>query len=154
VKKYLLRYAIFWLPAVLVAYLFNNNMEISHILLWFTAFFMLLGWAVNTGMAAYYEPSSAIAALMTYTGAHLLIILFLYNTDSRSGLGVVLRQAGGALSFIPLDIFVTALRRYSPSIPHELYVTGFLVACCLAGYLAGLFRRRSRPNPYRPVMKG
>jgi hypothetical protein len=144
---------IFWLPAVLVAYFFNNSIVLSHILQWFTAFFMLFGWAVNTGIAAYHEPRTTLAVLMTYAGAHLLLILFLYNQDNGSGLGAVLRQFGGILSFIPLDIFVKALRQYSPAIPHELYVTGFLAACCLVGYLAGIMRRRIHPNPYRPVIK-
>jgi hypothetical protein len=152
VKKYLVRYVIFWLPAALVAYLFNNSMAASHILLWFTAFFFLLGWGVNTGMAAYRYPRAVLAALLTYTGVHLIVIELLYRQDGRTLLGVLLRRVGGAFSFIPLDMFVKALRQYSPSIPHELYATVLLIAVCLIGYLAGLLRRRSHPDPYHPVM--
>lgn len=150
-RKYLLRYLIFWAPAVLVACLFNNASPLSQILQWFFAFFMLLGWCANTAMAAYHYPRRTLSVLLMYLGINLLAIVALYNINTGSSASMLLLRLGGLLSFTPLDILVMALLDFS--IPHEIYVTVGVVILCFLGWLAGLFYRRIHPNPYRPTMQ-
>lgn len=149
--KYLVRYLIFWLPAVCVAYFFNNPSLPSQALQWFFAFFMLLGWSVNTGMAAYHYPRSAMAALLTYAGFNILVIAVLYMQDYRSALYQVLRGYGGVFSFKPLDILLQSLKPFTGvALPWEYLVLFILLAGCLLGYIIGLVQRRVSPNPYSP----
>lgn len=163
-KKYYLRYLFFWVPAVLIACFFNNASMISQVLQWFFASFMVLGWTINTAMAAYTFPRRTLSTLLVYAGVMLLIIVGLYNyafdpassrilqqlNSSFPGLntGLLFRRLGGLLSFTPLDIFVQALLDFA--IPHEIYITLFLVGACLIGWICGLVYRFIRPNPYRP----
>lgn len=147
-RKYLLRYLIFWLPAIVVAYFFHNSSMPLQVLQWFFAFFMLFGWAANTAAAAYHYPNSTLSALLAYAGFHLIAINVVYTTDFRSGLHIVLRALSGLFSFKALGVFkavADSLDWYG-----ELAVVVLVCACCLLGYLAGLLRRRTHPNPYRP----
>lgn len=150
-KKYLFRYLIFWFPAALVASFFNNSGTASQILQWLFAFFFLFGWAVNTGMSAYYFPRRTLSLLFAYTGANILIILWLYSAHFGSTSYFLLQRVGGLFSFVPMEIFIMAL--INLDIRHELYVTGFMAAACLAGFAVGVVYRRLRPNPYRPRMR-
>ena len=147
-KKYLLRYLIFWLPAVLAAYFYNNASAASQVLQWFCAFFMVLGWAVNTSMAAYRYPRKTMALLLGYAGIHILIITMLYSAQYGTAAEMFLLRYGGMFSYRPLDIVVMALLDFN--IMHEMYVTLFLVFLCFAGFAAGVFYRRLVPDPYRP----
>lgn len=150
--KYYIRYLILWLPAVLASYAFSGSGRFAHQVQLFCAFFMVLGWAANTGMAAYHYPRGTLSALLTYTGFNILVIVFLYSSYQGSTRYTVLRTAGGILSFQPLDVLVRAIRPFT-NLPHELVVTLFLIACCVIGYIAGLVQRRVRPNPYSPRMR-
>lgn len=147
-RKYMLRYLIFWLPAAIVAYLFNRADMISQIAQWATALFMLFGWSANTGMAAYHYPRNTLALILAYLGGSILLIMSMYAVPYSSTPHFWLNTLGGLLSFRPLGIFVKALLDFN--IRQELVVTCALSACCMAGYLVGLIVRRIRPNPYRP----
>jgi hypothetical protein len=150
-KRYILRYLFFLTPALLVSLFFRNASAASQVLQWFTAFFMVLGWAVNTGMAAYYYPRDVLGLMLVYAGANLALINLVYHNTwgSRSGW---LGELMGAASFTPLQIFVRAL--IDLNIQQEVYVLAGMVACCAAGYLAGLLARRIYPNPYHPRIEG
>ncbi len=147
-KKYYCLYLVFWLPALLVSFLFNNTSAFSHILQWAFAGIMVVGWSVTTGFATYHYPKRVLALILLYGGINAVLITTLYAAHYNSGIYTFINTWGGVLSFQPLDILVKALLDFS--IPHEFYVTGLVVVCCLIGYIVGLVYRRIRPNPYRP----
>jgi hypothetical protein len=147
-KKYMLRYLIFWAPAFLAACFFNNTSPLSQALQWFFAFFMVLGWCVNTGMATYHHPRKMLSNLLLYLGVNLLLITFLYNINAGSVANRIIMRAIGIFSYTPLDIFVMRLLDYN--IPQEVYVTFFLFLACLLSWLAAFIYRKLNPNPYRP----
>lgn len=147
-KRYVLRYLIFWLPAALVAYFFNNETLLSQILQWFFAFFMLFAWSVNTAMAACRNPRGTLSLLLAYGGIHALMLTAIYNADFRSGLYVVLRAVSGVFSFRPLGVFVHAVDPFN--LYSELLVLSVIVVCCFAGFLFGAVRHRVCPDPYHP----
>lgn len=148
-RSYLLRYLIFWLPAALMSYVFNFEGETVHVIQWFCVFFMLFGWGVNTGMAAYHYPRSTLSALLTYTGFNIIVIAVMYVSAEGEGLYLVTRSIGGIFSFGPLDALVQALKNFS-GLMWEMCATGTLIAVCVIGYVVGLVQRRVSPNPYRP----
>lgn len=150
-RKYALRYLVFWLPAVLVAYFYTLDSNLSITLQWFTAFFMILGWSVNTGMAAYHTPRSALSLLLCYTGFHILLIVCLASADRRSGLYLLLRSFGGILSYKPLGILLRAVRTMV-ALP-EFFVLGILAGGCALGWIIGVVQRRISPNPYSPRIR-
>jgi len=147
-KKYMLAYFILWLPAVLVAYLYNNAEMLSQILQWSFAVLMVLGWSVNTGLMAYRYPRTALSLVFFYVGLTVLAITLKYSSESGTPLHQFMRVWGGILSYKPLEIFIMALRDFN--IPHEMYLMGAVVLLCLVGYLVGLAYRRVRPDPYSP----
>lgn len=147
-KKYLLRYFIFWLPAVLVAYFYNNAGMLSQTLQWVCAILMIVGWSVNTGFAAYYYPMTTLSILLFYSGVSVIVITAQYMTQYGSIAHTLLHQWGGIISYKPLDILVMAILDFN--IPHEIYVVGALIALCAVGLAAGLIQRRIHPNPYHP----
>lgn len=149
-RQYAVRYVVFWLPALLVSYFFSNQSMTSQVLQWFFAFFLLLGWSVNTGMAAYNFPRATLSLWLAYTGLHILAITSLYAAPYGSGRYTVLKAVSGFLSYRPLRIFTRVLEGLVPQFPPELCILGGLSACCLIGYLIGLVQRRVNPNPYRP----
>lgn len=148
-RKYLLRYFIFWLPAFAVAVLYANATPLSHILQWFFGFFMLFGWSVNTGMAAYHQPRAALSALLAYMGVVTMITVVLYTTSFRDTLHIVARLFGGVALYWPMGIILKSIQLLGNK-PWELVLLLVLGSCCLIGYLVGLLQRRSNPNPYRP----
>ena len=148
-KKYWLRYLLFWAPAFLVACLYNNPSALSQSLQWTFAVLLVTGWAVNTAMLAYHAPRTALSALLIYFGTHLLAITQLYRYSGAHD--SLVRLLCGAFSFTPLDVIVRALLDFT--IPHELYIAFFLTAVCALGYLAGLFYCWHNPNPYRPRIR-
>ncbi|MDL2233053.1 hypothetical protein LJC63_05675 [Ruminococcaceae bacterium OttesenSCG-928-L11] len=143
-RKYMVRYLIFWLPAVLVACFYNNPTSLSHGLQWIFAILMLLGWTVNTAMASYHFPRRTLSLILMYLGINMIAALLLYSIDYTLP---ILRLAG-ILSFTPLDILIVALLDFT--IPHELYMVGLVVGLAVLGWAAGLLYRRFHPNPYRP----
>lgn len=149
-KRYLLRYFYFWLPAILVATFFNNSGMPSQIAQWFTAFFMVFAWAVNTGMLAYHHPRNTLALALAYGGLHILLITAFYRTTGAAH--AWLRQIAGLFSFRPLGIFIKALLDFT--IQHEMVVTAALTGCCLLGWFCGVVYRQMRPNPYKPKFYG
>ena len=147
-KKYILRYLLFWLPAAAISYFYNNTSGLSQVLQWVFASVMAVAWAVNTGMAAYLYPRTTLSLVFAYSGVSAFLILALYSAPYKSY--YILQPLAGMFGYVPLDIYVMALLDFN--IPHEWYVTIFLVTLCLIGYLIGLICRRLRPNPYRPVI--
>ena len=150
-KRYFLRYLFFLTPALLVSLFFRNAGTVSQALQWFTAFFMVLGWTVNTSVSAYHYPQEVFGLMLVYTGVNLVLINLVYHNTwgSRSGW---LGELMGAMSFTPLQILVRALIDFN--IQQEVYVLIGLLACCALGYLSGLLARRIYPNPYRPRIDG
>ena len=145
----MLRYFIFWLPAFSVAVLYNNSSPLSHVLQWFFGFFMLFGWSVNTGMAAYHKPRAALSALLFYAGLVTLITVVIYATSFRDILHIIARLLGGVALYWPMGMILRSIQLLGNR-PWELILLAVVCGCCLAGCLAGLLQRRSNPNPYRP----
>lgn len=146
-KNYL-GYFFFLLPALAVSIFFNNDTQVSIVLRWFFAFFMLIGFGVNTASAAYRYPRATMTFILVYTGVNLLIITAFYASAYNSLAYVILRDYGGALSYVPLGIMVDALLDFN--IQQEVFVTFLVAGCCLVGYVFGLVHRRVSPDPYRP----
>lgn len=146
-KNYLV-YFLFLLPALAVSIFFNNDTMTSIVLRWFFAFFMLIGFGVNTVSAAYHYPRATISFILVYTGVNLLIITAFYASEYNSLPYIILRDYGGALSYVPLGIMVDALLDFN--IQQEVFVTFLVAACCLVGCVFGLVHRRVKPDPYRP----
>jgi hypothetical protein len=143
-KKYILRYGIFWMPAVLAACLYGNSSPLSQGLQWFCAFFLIFGWCVNTAMAAVHFPRGTLSLLLGYLGGNFLLIVGLYNVNTATASGRVLLRLGGLFSFTPLDILIVALLDFP--IPHEIYVTAGLVIVCFLGWMAGVLVHRLYPT--------
>lgn len=148
--KYYLRYLIFLAPALIVSIFFNNGSATSITLQWFFSFFMLIGFGVNTASAAYAYPRASMAFIFCYTGVNLLIISRFYTSQYGTATYNFLRNYGGALSYVPLEVMVKALLDFN--IQQEVCVTLLVAVCCLLGYLAGLVHRRVNPDPYRPTI--
>lgn len=117
---------------------------------WFFAFFMLIGWGINTGMAAYHFPYSTLTALFVYAGFNVLATSIVYVADYRSGTYIVLRALGGLFSFKPLEPLLRVLQSFSG--PAELITIACITGCCLVGYIVGVLQRRVSPDPYSPRM--
>ena len=151
-KKYMLRYAVFWLPAFIVVIFLPESSSYSFVARWFGAFFMIFGWGVNTGMAAVYRPRDTLSLLMIYFGVSLMLITGWYMGYLSRIFGRYWGQIiSGAFSYIPLYALVRALLDFN--IPHEIYAMGILTIFCLIGWLAGIVFRYLNPNPYRPKFK-
>lgn len=148
-RKYLLRYLVFWVPAVVVAYFFSSAAFPSQIAQWFTAFFMLFGWGINTGMAAYRHPLPTLSFLLCYAGLNILVVMTMYSAEVGGAMYVFLHRFGGIFSFQAVNIFVQTLKGY-PGLYAELVVVEVLLGCALVGYLVGLVQRRVNPSPYSP----
>lgn len=147
--KVFLRYLLFWFPAFTISVFYNNNSVSSQALQCFTAFFMLLAWAVNTGAFAYRYPRAALVFLLAFGGAHIVLINMVYRTTGT--LHTILRIICGLFTFRPLNIFVRMLQPYN-NLPHEQIIILALLFSCLLGYLFGAVQRRVNPNPYSPRM--
>lgn len=150
VRKYYFGYLVFLLPALIVSLVFNNDSTLSIILQWFFGFFMLFGFGVNTAAASYRYPRNTMSFILFYTGLNLLISTLLYSSSYGTLQYTILRRYAGALSFVPLEIMVDAILDFN--VPHEVYITLLVTACCLIGLVFGLVRRRVSPNPYRPTI--
>lgn len=142
-------YLFFLLPALIVSLFFHNDTGASIILRWFFAFFMLIGFGVNTASAAYRHPRGAMSFILVYTGVNLLIITAFYAATYNSALYFFLRDYGGALSYVPLGIVLDTMLEFNVQ-QEEVYVTFTVTVCCLIGYLFGLVHRRVHPDPYSP----
>ena len=147
-RKYLIRYLIFWLPAVLASYLFTSREQTFEIILWFLGFFMLLGWGVNTGMCAYNYPRNTLSLLLAYFGANALLITGLHNASFGSTAYRIFDHAAGFFTYRPLEMIYQTLLDFS--VFQEMWVVGIVLGFCAVGFLSGLLYRQIRPNPYRP----
>ena len=151
-RKYLLRYLIIWLPALLASYLLNDSYTFAQIILWFLGFFLLLGWGVNTSMAAYNYPRKTLSFLLAYFGLSVLLIMGLHGASFRSTSYHIFDHTAGALTYRPLYMFFQALLEFN--VFAEMWVAGIVVSCCAVGFLCGIIYRQIRPNPYRPTFSG
>lgn len=169
-RKYLIRYLIFWAPAVIAAYVLGGDgaaLALRHFfdrlpledpaltaqiavvgIQWFFAFFMLIGWGINTGMWAYHRPYGALTAVFVYAGFNVLAASIVYATDYRSGTHIVLRAVGGFFSYKPLEVLLNILKDFR--IAAEFVIIAIITACCLLGFVIGILQRRVNPDPYSP----
>lgn len=152
IRKYFVRYIIFWIPAILAAYLTGSGYTAAYLAQWFLGFFMLLGWGVNTGMFAYSSPRGALGFILAYLGLSVLLITWLFRTPFGSTFYRVLDTAAGAFTFRPLYMLYGVLRDFN--VFGELWVAGIVAGACAVGFLCGVFYRQVRPNPYRPTFMG
>ena len=150
-KKYFLRYLVLWLPAFLAALLFNNSGLPSIVLQLFLGVAMLVGWAVNTGMAARLYPRAAMALVLFYFGASLIAVRFHYTGQLRRLFGAHSVTAAGIFSYVPLDVFLQKILYFN--IRHEVYIIVGITLLCLFGWLMGMLYRWHNPDPYRPRIK-
>jgi len=151
-RKYFPYYLLFYIPALLVSYLFTSESLLAHIVQWFFGFFMLLGWGVCTAMLAYNYPRGALAFMLAYFGVSVLLIYGLRSASFGSASYVFFDHVGGALSYRPLNMIYQTLLHFS--IFQELWVILIIVGSCAVGFVCGVLYRQVRPNPYRPTFIG
>ena len=150
-RKHLIRYLIFWAPAVLSAYLLTpQSPTLLQLMQWFFGFFMLFGWALNTGMAAYSYPRQTIIFILAYLGVNALLITRLVGTSYSSGWWAILDHAAGAFTYRPLYMLYKSLQDASAS-QEEMWIAGIVAGACVAGFIWGVLYRQIRPDPYRPT---
>jgi hypothetical protein len=139
-KKYLLRYIVFWLPALAVSLWahWNRGASLEAASLFF-GFFMLFGFAVNSGMAARFHPRHTIAAILFYFGGSIILTTLVYTGQLRQLLGTQARTIAGIFSYVPLNAFLMRILDYN--IPHEVYIISGLTALMLFGWLVGVICR-------------
>ena len=147
-RKYYLTYALFLLPALTAALFFNDGSAISIVAAWAFALLLLIGFAVTTYLAAYPFPRQTFALILFYTGLNLVIYYLFYTSVYGTALYNILRDYGGALSYVPLGVFVDTFGDLRQNI--EVYVILSVTLCMLLGFFAALVKRRVKPNPYRP----
>ncbi|MCL2857158.1 MAG: hypothetical protein FWE19_05480 [Oscillospiraceae bacterium] len=148
-SKYLIRYLIFWAPAILSAYFLTpQSTTLLQVAQWFFGFFMLFGWAMNTGMAAYSYPKQSITFILAYFGVNALLITRLVNTSYSSSGYVVLDTVAGAFTYRPLYMLYGALEA---SNFREMLIVGIVAGCCVVGFVWGVLHRQVKPDPYRPT---
>jgi len=155
-RKYILRYTVILLPALLAYYLAYfllppGNIPIQ-IAQWVLGFFLLLGWGVNSAAAAYHYPRYTISFMLAYVGVSTLLVWGRYHSSFGTTAYTVLDHAAGALTYRPLAMLYQALQDFN--IFQELWLIGILTCCCAIGFLCGLIYRQIRPNPYHPTMMG
>ena len=146
-RKYLIRYLLFWAPAILATYFLMSHDAIGQVVQWFMGFLMLLGWAVNSGMAAYNHPRGTLVFIMAYIGVNTVLIIALINTSFRAASYAILDHAAGAFTYRPLYMLYGALES---SIFREMWVVGIVAAACLVGFICGVLSRQLNPDPIRP----
>ena len=146
-RKYFIRYLIFWAPAILSAYLLVPLGVAGQAAQWFLGFFMLLGWALNSGMAAYSHPRGTLAFITAYIGVNAALIALLVDTSFSAASYAIIDHAAGAFSYRPLYMLYEALL-YSPF--REMWMAGIIAAACVVGFICGLLCRQLNPDPFRP----
>ena len=150
-RKYLIRYLIFWAPAILSAYLLAPfNTTVMQVVQWFLGFVLLFGWAINSGVAAYSYPYGTIAFIMTYVGVNAILITALVNASFGSASYIILDHAAGAFTFRPLYMLYDALRESSIAM-EEMWIAGIVAIVCVVGFICGMFSRQLNPDPIRPT---
>jgi len=149
-RRYLIRYLIFWAPAVLTAFiltLLSNTLLI--VAQWFFGFFMLLAWAFNTGMFTYNHPRGALVFVLAFPGVNALLITALAEASYSTATYSILVLMAGAFTFRPLHMLYESIRETS-SFP-EMLIAGIITAACVVGFIWGVLYRLVRPDPYRPT---
>ena len=155
-RKYLIRYFIFWAPAILSTYFLEPLDGTGRVAQWFLGFFMLLGWAINSGMAAYNHPRGTLAFITAYIGVNAVLITVLVNTSLlvNTSFGApgyaIFDHAAGAFTFRPLYMLYDALRNGSSVSQEEMWIAGIVAAACLVGFVCGVLSRQLNPDPIRP----
>ena len=148
-RKYLFRYLIFWLPAIVASYLLTSGEMMPQIVRWFFGFFMLFGWGVNTAMFAYNNLRGALSFVLGYLGVNVLLIMGLHHAPFGSASYRVFVHAAGLFTYRPLSMIYQMLLDFS--IFQEMWIVLIVTGICLVGLLFGLLYRQIRPNPYRPT---
>ncbi|MCL2068376.1 MAG: hypothetical protein FWH00_00600 [Oscillospiraceae bacterium] len=148
-RKYLLRYLIFWLPALLAALLLRGNRSmLAEAVQFFCGFFMLFGFAVNSGMAARAYPRSTLTAIMLYFGAGTLLMSLVYTGRLQSLFGEYSRTIAGIFSYVPLGVFLRKMLDFN--IMHEVYIISGISIFMFIGWAMGLLYVHHNPNPKSP----
>ena len=147
-RKYLIRYLVFWFPAFVASVFFSRPGNFSQLAQIFFGFFMLFGWAANTYMAARRYPSSTLTLLLFYSGSSLVLTDLQYKGTLRQLFGDAHYMVGGIFSYIPMDIFIQKTLDFK--IQHEIYVIAVIVAFALLGWIAAILFRYNNPDPARP----
>ena len=146
-RKYLILYLIFWVPAVLSAYFLVPLGGVGQVAQWFLGFLMLLAWAVISGYAAYDYPRSTLAFITAYIGVNAALITVLVNTSFSAAGYIIIDHAAGAFTYRPLYMLYGALLY---SLFREMWVAGIVAAACVVGFICGLLCRQLNPDPFRP----
>lgn len=141
-RKFMLYYLLLALPGILVALFFQNRSTVSVILQWICAAVMVLGWSVLTGFSAYRNGRRALGLLLLYASFVILDLAMVYTMAGQSRALHAIFNTLSLLTFRPLDILVVQLLDYN--FPQEIAVMGFLIACCLVGFLVGILCRGRR----------
>jgi len=147
-RKYLIRYLIFWAPAVLSAYLLTPQSTILQVAQWFFGFSMLFCWAMNTGMAAYNYPRQSIIFILAYFGVNALLITLLVGAPYSSARYAILDLAAGAFTYRPLYMLYESMLETSF---REIWIAGIVAGACVVGFIWGVLYRQIKPDPYRPT---
>ena len=149
-RKYLIRYLIPWVPAVLLAYILTpQSPTFLQIVQWFFGFVMLFWWAINTGQAAYEYPRQTTVFILAYAGVNALLITLIVDTPYSSRWWAVLDHAAGAFTYRPLYMLYESMQE--ASIFREMWMVGIIAGACLVGFVWGMLYRQMRPDPYRPT---
>ena len=149
-RKHLIRYLIFWAPAILSAYLLTPQGTAIQIAQWFFGFFMLIGWAVNTAIATYSHPRGTLTFILAYFGVNAILITALVEAPFRSVRYIILNHAAGAFTYRPLYMLYQTLQDL-PVSREEMWITGLVAGSCAVGFVCGVFYRQIKPNPCRPT---
>ena len=167
---YYVRYIVFWLPIAVITVLLRTEPVyavferyvgpwgpittemIAFFIQLFFILFMLLGWLINSAMAAIRFPRRTLSGILIYFGLNMFLIMGYYASYYGSPLYHFLRYYGGIFSYVPMNALIQKFIDYNLS--HEIWATGIITACCLIGFVIGAVQRRVHPNPYRPRMSG
>lgn len=137
--KYTLRALLFWLPALFASFLPDSAFAL--VFQWFFAFFLLLGWPVNTAMAAYRFARAALSRLLGWAGLSALTLVVMYSNDYTSPLRALARLLSGLLCVWPLEVVVRTLQAVWNG-PCELAIFALLFTGCAVGWLVGALTGR------------
>ena len=150
-RKYLIRYLIFWAPAVSLAYIVTPQSPTAlQVAQWFLGFFMLFVWGINTGAAAYSYPRHTAIFILAFSGINALLITALRAAPYSSARYPILDHLAGAFTFRPLYMLYESLLDSSITF-REMWMAAIVAGVCVVGFVWGILYRQIRPNPYRPT---
>ena len=150
-RKYFIRYLIFWAPAVLSAYVVTSQSPTAlQVVQWFLGFFMLFVWGINTGAAAYTYPRQTAIFILAFFGVNALLVTALRAAPYSSFRYPILDHLAGAFTFRPLYMFYESLEASSITF-REMWMAAIVAGVCVVGFVWGILYRQIRPDPYRPT---